>query len=336
MEITVTVPNRIDLAGGTTDIYPLYLLMGGGCTANVAVNVSSRVVLKSRREPGIAVISEDLGSMVEAPTPDALPITGPLGLLARVVQALPPRSGLELRARNSAPRGSGLGASSALVVAAISGLLELRGEGEAPSEIVRLAASIETAAIGVPTGKQDYIAAVFGGVSLLTFGYQDFSRRAVPTEIGVDDALAQTVILSYTGQGRFSGMNNWDITKAFIDGNGEVREKLIRIRDVALDVCSALEEGSLREVPKLVAEEWAVRRTLAPGVSTPRIEVIIDAARRAGGLASKICGAGGGGCMITFVEPDRRTAVQRAIQGAGGTVMSFAVDGTGVAVECRP
>lgn len=336
MEITVTAPNRIDLAGGTTDIYPLYLLMEGGCTANVAITVPSRVVLKPRPGTGISLVSEDLGVRVEAPRPDELPLTGPLGLLARAVQALPPDSGLELCACNSAPRGSGLGASSALLVAAISGLLELRGERESPAAIIGLAASIETAAIGVPTGKQDYIAAVFGGVSLLEFGYRDFSRRSVPLDASAPRSLGEMIVLTYTGQGRFSGMNNWDVTKAFVDGNEEVRDKLVRIRDVARNACRAIERGAVEELPELVAEEWRLRRTLATGVSTPRIEAIMAAANGAGALANKICGAGGGGCMISFARPGDRVPVQRAIQDAGGTIMPFAIVGEGVVVERRP
>lgn len=163
MEITATAPNRIDLAGGTTDIYPLYLFMEGGCTVNIAITVSSRVTVTGLSGAQIRLISQDLGMQQEASSPAELSLAGPLGLLARVVQALVPEGGVELHAQNQAPPGSGLGASSALLVAAIRALLAWRGKQLSPAEIVRLAANIETATIGVPTGTQDYIAAMYGG-----------------------------------------------------------------------------------------------------------------------------------------------------------------------------
>ncbi|MBI5569209.1 MAG: hypothetical protein HY914_04610 [Desulfomonile tiedjei] len=331
MEITVTAPNRVDLAGGTTDIYPLYLFMDGGCTVNAAVTIHSRVTIRTHEGSRIRIVSEDLGASVAAPAPAGLPVDGPLGLLGRAVRAVPPPGGMEMVVQNSAPAGSGLGASSALLAAALAGLLHVRGEEQSRREVVDLAANIETAAIAVPAGKQDHIAAVYGGVSRIDFGYRDFHRQDIGSE--PQDRLEQMVVLSYTGEGRFSGMNNWEITRAIIDGNGEVKEKLMEIREVARELGSALLEGGWNRIPELVNREWQIRRTLAPGVSTPRIEGMMSAASAAGALASKVCGAGGGGCMITFADPPDRAAVEKAIEGAGGTVLPYRVDRQGLALR---
>jgi D-glycero-alpha-D-manno-heptose-7-phosphate kinase len=204
MEITVTAPNRIDLAGGTTDLHPLYLFMDGGCTVNAAISVCSRATLRTR-DSGVRIFSEDLNASVEAAGPAEVPLDGPLGLVGRAVRTLPPPMGLEIITRNEAPAGSGLGASSALLVALIQGLLQLRSEETNPRKIVALGVSIETSVIGVPAGSQDHIAAVYGGVSALEFGHGDFVRNELA---GGHDRLAEMVVLSYTGEGRFSGMNN--------------------------------------------------------------------------------------------------------------------------------
>jgi D-glycero-alpha-D-manno-heptose-7-phosphate kinase len=329
MEMTVTAPNRIDLAGGTTDLYPLYLFMDGGYTVNAAVTVAGRVVFGSSDSEGIRVVSEDMEASVQARTAEELPVDGPLGLVCRAIRALPPDVPLEISTHSDAPVGSGLGASSALLTALLKGLTILRNEPMTPEALIDLAASLETAAIGVPAGKQDYIGALYGGISLIEFGYRGYERKAVPGHDALCDALEEMMVLSFTGEGRFSGMNNWEVVKAFIDDRDDVRAKLLEIREIAREMGERIRAGNLDEVPSLLDNEWKIRRTLAPGVATPKTEAIMDSARRAGASASKICGAGGGGCMITLTPPERRADVERAVEAAGGKPMQFRIARTG-------
>ena len=330
MELKITAPNRIDLAGGTTDICPLYLFMDGGFTVNVAVTIQSTVVLRPRLETEVRIVSEDLDTFVEASDVTELPVGGTLGLIGRAVRAFPPEAGIEVITRNEAPAGSGLGASSALLVALLAGLHSLRNETPSGETTVEVAANIEAAEIGVPTGTQDHLAAFYGGVSAIEFGYSGFRRTPCCTGSAARQRLEEMMILSYTGSGRFSGMNNWDVTKAFIDGHSGVRKKLLEIRDIARELGSALLSNCWEDVPALVDREWTVRRSLAPGISNAAIDRIMDAARGQGALASKICGAGGGGCMITFTTPERRNAVESAISEAGGQVLEFRIAIRGV------
>ncbi len=178
MQITVTAPNRLDLAGGTTDLYPLYLLMeGGGCTVNVAVSVKSTVRLRSLEKHRFRIVSEDLNVSTECSSLENIPIKGHLALLGRAIKALPPEAGLEVIARNEAPAGSGLGASSALLMALIQGLLRLRSEELELPSMISLAVNIETSVIGVPAGSQDHIAAAYGGISVINFGHRGFFTK---------------------------------------------------------------------------------------------------------------------------------------------------------------
>jgi D-glycero-alpha-D-manno-heptose-7-phosphate kinase len=333
MMITVTAPTRVDLAGGTSDIYPLYLFMGGGCTVNAAVTVSSSVRFVTSAGATIRIVSEDLGESRETPSVEDLPTDGPLGLLGRAVKACPPPTGLEMTTRNTAPAGSGLGASSALLVAVVAGLMRLRGEEATPEQVVDLAADIETAAIAVPTGKQDHIAAAFGGVSLIQFGYRNYLRTSLPQGSIDRERLQSMMILTFTGEARFSGTNNWEITRSYIDGDAAVRRSLHQIRDVARDLCRTLTDGRWEDVPGLVAREWDIRRTLAPGVSTPRIDAMMAAASQAGAQASKVCGAGGGGCMLTLAPPEKRALVEAALVRAGAELIPFQIAERGLTIE---
>ncbi|MEW6533672.1 MAG: hypothetical protein AB1473_22780 [Thermodesulfobacteriota bacterium] len=331
MEITVTSPNRVDLAGGTTDLYPLFLFMEGGCTVNAAISVMSRVIIRKRPRKGIVLQSDDLDARIEAASPSDVPLDGPLGLVGRVVRAFPPAEPVQIVTRNDAPPGSGLGASSALLVSLLTALFRFRNEQYDRRSIINLATSIETAAIGVPAGQQDYIAAAYGGISVLKFGYTGFQRQPLE-DMDIEKRLGERIIVSYTGEGRFSGMNNWDMVKGFVDGRAQVRERLIEIRDVAEHLGSALLDGRIEEVPVLMSREWELRRSLAKGIETPRIASVMAAARNAGALASKICGAGGGGCMVTFAQPDDRNRVKEAITAAGGVVLPVTIMAVGTQV----
>lgn len=329
----VTAPNRIDIAGGTTDLYPLYIFMAGGYTVNVAISVKSRVIFREHAGTGIKIVSEDLGISGEASDPGDLPTEGPLELIWKAVKALPPLDAMEILTHNEAPAGSGLGASSALLVALLQGLLRLRSERESQRELISLAVNTETSVIGVPAGSQDHIAALLGGISLIRFDNRGFHRRTIPNGTDWVERLEDMLVLSYTGEGRFSGMNNWEVTKNFIDNVGDTRDKLLAIRDIARETGRVLMAGDLDDIAPLVQKEWDVRRTLAPGISTPRIDSMIAASSASGASANKICGAGGGGCMVTICPSNRKAAVEKAITEAGGHVTEFRIDTQGTVVN---
>ena len=185
----------------------------------------------------------------------------------------------------------------------------------------------------VPTGVQDYRPAYYGGVSAVELGPEGVRRIALPVD---PRELESRLVLAYTGASRNSGINNWEMFKAHIDGRGEVRERFSRIRDVAIAMRGALERGDWPEVARQIQQEWETRKRLAPGVTTPEIDAIMAAALRAGALATKICGAGGGGCMIAFCYPDDAPAVRRALADSGATPLDYRIETEGLQVEQLP
>lgn len=335
MIVEVTAPNRIDLAGGTTDLYPVYLFMDGGFTVNASISVRSKAILRVLDEPVIRISSLDLGSSIVLGLHDEPCQHEPLGLVLKALKAFPSGCGLEIVTENEAPPGSGLGASSALLVSIIIGLSKIRGETWSERQIIHYAADVETSLIGVPAGKQDHIAALYGGVSFIGFGYTGFQRRKCQRPKIVNKALEEMIVLAYTGEGRFSGMNNWDITRSVIEKSGSVRSKLVDIRDVAIRLSKSIDAEDWDEMAGLVDCEWALRRSLAPGVSTPTIDSIFLAAKQSGAMASKICGAGGGGCMITLVKQKNRDRVEKAIVEEGGSLIPFRIVESGASLTIK-
>ena len=134
---------------------------------------------------------------------------------------------------------------------------------------------------------------------------------------------------------RNSGINNWDMMKRHIDGDTEVQARFARIRDVAREMRTTLEKQDWVGVGRLVADEWENRKRLAPGVTTPNIDDMLDAAAKAGAWGGKVCGAGGGGCLFCIGEPADTPAIRRALAEHGARVLDYHIETDGLRVETR-
>ncbi len=333
MIVEARTPTRIDLSGGTLDLYPLYLFLEGGVTNNAAIDLWSRVRIETRKDREIHLVSEDTGAALSAPSLADLPLDQELSLVARVVKFYAPRTGVNVTTNNLAPHGSGLGGSSSLLIA-LSGALDAINATDTPrADFVDLGANLEAQVIAIPTGKQDYLAAVYGGVNAFHFGVRGWSQESLILEEGRLREFEERVVLSFTGASHFSGTNNWEMMKRFIEDSGRSRESMHTIKRIASEMREALLDFDLERFAELLDEEWQARKQLAEGVTTPEIDGMVEAAKGAGALASKICGAGGGGCMITFVREGTRQAVEAALQGAGATVLPFHIARRGLTVE---
>ena len=139
-------------------------------------------------------------------------------------------------------------------------------------------------------------------------------------------------MLAYTGAPRKSGINNWEVFKAHINGDKRVFRNFERIVEIARAMHQALADAKWDEVARLLREEWKLRRTNAPGITTPLIDKLISAAGRHGGRAAKACGAGGGGCVIFLVEQGAASRVATAIGDNGGRVLPLQVARNGLHV----
>ncbi len=328
MRIDSSAPTRIDLAGGTYDIWPLYLLHDNAQTINAAISLRAYCTLVSRRDYRVVLVSEDTGEETSAAGPDALPLDR-LPLLARLVRHFGAR-GVEVRTRSASPVGAGIAGSSAMAVAVAGALAAWTGRTLAGDDLLNVAMNLEAQVLGVPTGVQDYRPAYHGGVSAVEMSASGVSRVALAVSLA---ELGRRLVLAYTGASRSSGINNWDVMVRRINGDREVIEAFDGIRDAAGGVRRGLERADWRAVATHLGREWEHRKRLAPGVSTPDIEALLGRAWEAGAVAGKVCGAGGGGCIVCMTEPDRRAAVSDALTRAGATVLPITVESSGLTIE---
>jgi D-glycero-alpha-D-manno-heptose-7-phosphate kinase len=328
VRIAASAPTRIDLAGGTIDIWPLYLFHDGATTLNAAISLRAHAVIESRDDGRIELRSIDTQRSACAATSAALDGAGELSLLARLAK----HYGIEqatVTTEGKSPAGAGIAGSSALCIALCGAMAHWAKASTDPEDILHVAMNVECQTIRVPTGVQDYRPALYGGIAAVELRADGVKRVALDVD---PQELERRVVLAYTGAPRNSGTNNWEITKRHIDGDRHIFDCFERIRDTAGAMRGALARGDWDEVGRQIAIEWDNRKRLAPGVTTPTIDALIDRARVAGATAAKVCGAGGGGCLFCYGPPSARDAIAAALAAAGARVLDYRIEPEGLRV----
>ena len=332
MKIYAQAPCRVDLAGGTLDIWPLCLYHEGVVTVNFAVDRYTRCWIETRSDSKIILRSRDLHVKEEFDSIEGL-IDSPryrLPLAAWQLRYFRPPTGLEMETDSEAPAGAGISGSSALIIAINTALNRLSGGRRSLERIREISQNIESQIIRVPTGAQDYYPAMYGGVNAITLGPEGVRREPIPL---APEELNARAVLAYTGVPRNSGINNWEVMKAHIDGDRRVHRNFERIAAIARAMRAALESRDWNEVGRLLRQEWEHRRRNVPTITTPLIDRLVSVTRRAGALGAKACGAGGGGCVFFLVEPNAKEAVQAAIRSEGAELLDVKVAPRGVRVR---
>jgi D-glycero-alpha-D-manno-heptose-7-phosphate kinase len=322
-----SAPTRIDLAGGTIDIWPLYLFHDGATTVNAAISLRAHV----RIEPfagGVLLRSIDTNRETLAPTSSDLSEDAGLPLLTYLARHYQLEHAA-LITRGESPAGAGIAGSSALTIAACGALAEWTHRSSDPDDLLNVAMNVECQTIRVPTGVQDYRPALYGGIAAIELGVSGIHRAGLDVDAR---ALEERLVLAYTGMPRHSGTNNWEIIKRHIDGDRDVFDCFERIRDTAVSMRHALERSDWDEVGRQIAAEWTNRKRLAPGVTTPEIDDLMRRAAAAGAVAGKVCGAGGGGCLFCYGPPRARAAIADALRQGGARILDFHIETEGLRV----
>jgi D-glycero-alpha-D-manno-heptose-7-phosphate kinase len=307
--VEVYAPARVDLAGGTLDLWPLYCFHQGSVTINAALACGTRVRIVRGGAPGGQIRHLAPGSAaVELGPGDAA-----RHLSAAVGFHFVPEGGLAVEVVEQPPVGSGLGASSALAAALARGCLALSGRRLPRARLVALLRDLEARVLGAPTGVQDYLPALLGGVLAIHLkpGGEQVERLPVPLHW-----LGERLVVLFSGMRHASGLVNWEVYRARVDGDPRVAAALDEIASAAAECRRALLAGEGAAVGRAVAAEWRRRKQLAPTVTNAALDRILAAGLAAGASAGKACGAGGGGSVLLWVEPQRRAAVLAAALAA--------------------
>jgi len=316
--VIVKAPTRIDLAGGTLDIWPLSVIFSPAVCVNAAIDLYAQVTAERREEiNGIVIQTKDSGRPVGYPR--KIP-EGKKNLFDRALEYLP-LSGYLLTVDCQSPRGAGLGGSSALLIALIRTLCLLGRRKMSDMEMLRLAQNMEARHLGIPTGVQDYVAALNGGVNVVENGIGGLAVERLklkPIEI------QKRVMLVYSGVSRVSGDFNWLKIKKALDGDRLTCSIFSKIAENSLKLRDALEKGNYPEAGALMGDENRLREKLGSRIVPARLKKIFAKIRRLGGHP-KICGAGGGGCFIVWCEQDLRGDIASLVVRSGMEPLDYRI-----------
>ena len=336
LTIRARAPLRLGLAGGGTDVSP-YCDIHGGHVLNATIDRYAYAVIKTLDEPVVRFIATDLQTE-EVITADApLLLNGKLDLHKAVYNHIVQNFNggtpiaLELSTFCDAPAGSGLGSSSALVVVMIRAFAELLNLPLDDYTISHLAYKIERVDCGLQGGRQDQYSATFGGFNFMEF-YAD--ERAVINQLRVKNwvicELEASLVLFFTGVSRESAHIIADQSSNVKSGSADALGAMHGIKREALMMKECLLRGDFAGLVESMRLGWENKKRSAKTVSNPHIDAIYDAAIKAGALAGKVSGAGGGGFMLFFVPTEKRMDVIRALNTFEGQVSNchFSKHGT--------
>jgi len=326
MIVRARAPLRLGLAGGGTDVSP-FCDLHGGCVLNTTVNLYAYATLEDRTDGQVRFVSADQGEAYEDHATAVTSIDGPLLLHKAVYRHIIAkfRDGeplpVTMTSCSDVPPGSGLGASSSLVVAMVVALQERLGLPLGEYDVAQLAYEIERVDANVRGGRQDQYAATFGGVNFIEF-YGNGRVIVNPLRIK-EPVLAEldaSLMLYFTGASRNSARIIDEQTSNLIAEDQRSLEAMHRLKDNALAMKEALLTGNMHRFGEIMGDSWLAKKQVADGISTEMIERVYRIAMDAGASCGKISGAGGGGFMMFLVDPVRRADVMQALAKEPGTV----------------
>ncbi len=326
--VRARAPLRLGLAGGGTDVSP-YCDVYGGYVLNATIDMYSYASLVPRTDDRVVLRAADLQREVDLEASARLPLDGDLalhrGVYNRIVaqfnqgQPLP----VTLTTYSDAPAGSGLGSSSTLVVAMVEAFVEYLNLPLGEYEVAHLAYQIERNDVGLQGGKQDQYAAAFGGVNFIEFYAGD---RVLVNPLRVKpwilSELESSLLLFYTGVSRDSAAIIAQQSDNVRSGSTRAVDAMHAIKAEALAMKESVLKGDFTSFVASMRAGWESKKQSAAAIANQRIDEVYNAALAAGALAGKVSGAGGGGFMMFFVDPDRRMNLMRTLGEFDGRVMT--------------
>lgn len=324
-------PLRISFAGGGTDLESYYG-RHGGLVVSATINKYFYVIITRTIDDAVQITSSDF-RVFERKAPDAsLTFDGELGYLKSILHEFGVTRGLSVFTASEIPPGTGLGSSSTVAVAVVTALATLCQRRPAKQEIAELASYIEIVKLSRPIGLQDQFAAAFGGLNCIEF--EPNGTRVTPLRLPLEarERLERSILLFFTGSSRNAATILSEQHRSSANDDPVVIESLHGIKQDALEVRDALAKGRLRRVGEIMHESWQRKKRLAHGVSNERIDRLYQLALEHGAAGGKIAGAGGGGFLLLYCEPEYHTSVTRVLEAEGLTRLAFHFDDGGAQV----
>ncbi len=322
--LTIHAPVRVDLAGGTLDIWPISSIISEAVTLNCTLNNGITIKIKRISGPS-TLINGDTGifGSVDSTHPDLKLAAGALHFFGKKVE-----QGFKITITSTVPRGSGLGTSSAILAALLFGLSRELEYSIDRLKTVRIAKDIEARILNFPTGVQDYIAPIFGGMNAIRFPAGDLEVSPIP----LPDALAARMILVFTGISHFSGAPNWEMFKGFFD-NGRIRSAFYRLAEIANLAVNAAETGNVNRIARHMREDYDIRKSL-PVQLLPQTETLFRFLEESPLVTGfRMCGAAGGGTVVVIAENGGKEQLKQKVAEMGYRILNLNPQNKGISID---
>ncbi|NQZ02478.1 MAG: galactokinase [Bdellovibrionales bacterium] len=309
-EISVVSPTRVDFAGGTLDCWPLFNLVGDARTINLSIDILTGATLISRDDQQVLVRGHLDEEYTKFSNVDQFlqSSDSKWALLQGHVEYWKPQQGFAIHYTSQSPVGAGLGGSSSLSISLIKAFSKWCEVPMTELEMVTLAHNVEARLLHTPTGTQDYFPAITSGLHSLHYTAKGVEHEVFECDLS---QLQSRFFLVYTGKPHHSGLNNWSVIKKAVDKDKSTLHELAALKEVAESVYQVCREQDWSSLADLFLDEYKHRVALAPAFSSPEIDKLNTICLEGGASAVKICGAGGGGCVMVWSDPDKRDSLMK-------------------------
>ncbi len=331
MLIRAKAPLRISLAGGGTDVPP-FPELEGGCVLSTTINRYAWGTLRPRDDSQICINSLDFGISLSYSSRRELVLDGRLDLAVAAIQELSGDDGpgFDLYLHSDAPAGSGLGSSSAMIVALVGLLKEFRNLPMTDYQVAELACTIEREVLGIKGGLQDQYAATFGGFNFIEFLPGRVVVNGLKMSADILNELEYNLLLCHTGGVRVSSHIIEDQVARYERQESESIDALRQLKALTVEMKNAILNRRLDQIGEMLDLEWHHKKRMSDRISTPHLDDLYQLARSEGALGGKITGAGGGGYMLLYTPFDRKLQIREAMRAAGCEIHEVALEPLGL------
>jgi D-glycero-alpha-D-manno-heptose-7-phosphate kinase len=335
--VRARAPLRLGLAGGGTDLSP-YCDEFGGAVLNVTIERYAYAFIEPAEDGMVHLVAPDLGLEECFPADlvafESAKLQLHAGVARRFITQFADRRVPPMRITSfvDAPPGSGLGSSSALVVALVEAFRARFAIPLGPYDVAHLAFEVERQELNLAGGKQDHYAAAFGGVNFIEFLKNDrviVNPLRVP--VNVVNELELSLVICFSGVSRSSDRIIAEQQRQLVSLQPEAMASMHQLKADALEMKEALLRGEIQRLSKVLNRSWQAKKRTASGISTDTLDAFYETAMAAGAYGGKVSGAGGGGFMMFIVEPARRVHVINALRHAGGIATGVHLTNDGAA-----
>lgn len=324
-KILIKAPTRVDLSGGTLDLWPLYCFFENSKTINLAIDgfVEIKMALRST---GFLIKHKDRTFLFK----NLKELKNSEFSFYGVVFSFFNLKGMEVEIINMPPRSSGLGGSSALLLCLLKGIFFFLNKKVEKSYLISLGRDLEAKNMGYPTGTQDFYPPLYGGALCINYnlGKESFERLK-----GIKE-MKKYFLLYNTGVGHHSGKQNFEVFRGAIEKKeGRIYKNLMEIAKITNFMYKAFKEKDFKKVGKLMKEEWHLRKELSPAFNHPELDKAIETGKKLGVWGYKPCGAAGGGSIVFLVPPEVKERLKKELNLLKGEVLPYNITGEGIVLN---